>query len=282
MSRPPVFLLSDFGGRDAYVGVMKARIASLAPGAPLVDLVHELPPQDLTAGQLQVEAALPYLPAGAVLLAVVDPGVGGERRGVALDLRLPGEPPRPLWAVAPDNGLLTPLLSSGRVRAAVGLRRGAVVPPGPGSTFDGRDLFAPAAGALAAGAELGALGAELAASSLRRRPLPEPTGGAGGWRGEVLYVDRFGNLITNVRAELLPAAADTLVRVGAVELRGLRRAFADVEVGAPLAYVGSLGRLELALRDGDAASAWGAAAGTPLTVASAEASAEPPSNATSA
>lgn len=267
----PVFLLSDFGEGDAFVGVMKAVIAGLAPRAPLIDLVHAIPPQDVLAAQLQLEAVLPYLPDGSVLLAVVDPGVGSARRGVAVEVDLPAEatPGGSVWAIAPDNGLLTPLLADGTPRSAVRLQRGAVRPPGPGTTFDGRDLFAPAAGALASGTAPRRLGEPVDPASLQRLPLPEPRREGGGWLGEVVHVDRFGNLVTNLRARHLPDGATSIVRVAGHELRGVRDAFASVDVGAPLAYLGSLGRLELALRDGDAATSWGASRGTPVTTDSA-------------
>lgn len=261
----PVFLLSDFGYRDAWVGVMRAVLLGLAPAARPCDLTHGVARQDVDHGALQLEAAWPYLPDGAIVLAVVDPGVGGERRGVAARVRA-GDGRR-LWLVAPDNGLLEPVLADARVEAAVALRRGAVRPPGPGRTFDGRDLFAPAAGALAAGRPLADLGPPLDAAALVRRPAPPPRREADGWSGQVRARDDFGNLVTNLPPEALAGGAARLEVAGRT-VNAVGRAFADVPKGAAVAYVGSLGTVEVALREGDAAAAWGVAPGAPVRVRS--------------
>jgi hypothetical protein len=268
----PVFLLSDFGLDDAFVGAMRAVLARDAPGAPVHDVVHTLPPQDLDAARLQLAAVAPYLPGGAVLLAVVDPGVGTARRGLALRAARPDG--TRLWAVAPDNGLLSGLLedqrapygSAARAEGAWSLARAALPPAGPGTTFDGRDLFAPAAARLARGEPPEALGPPLDVGSAVRRPAPPLRREAGRRHGRVAWIDRFGNLVSDVPASALPASGWT-ASVAGQRVPGPAAGFAEVAAGAPVAYVGSLGTVEVALRDGDAAGAWGVAVGAPLTVA---------------
>ncbi len=245
---PPVFFLSDFGNADPYAGVVRAVLHARAPGAALLDLAHDLPPGDLRRGAHALYAAAPYLPPGAVVLAVVDPGVGSRRRAVAVATGR-------LLYVAPDNGLLTLVLAEDPPRAAVALP----VPPGASATFHGRDVFAPAAAALAAGAGLAELGDPLDPSGLVRLPLALGPGP----EGEVLTFDRFGNAITTLRGPAPPGAA--------LEIAGRRLAcrttFADVAPGEPLCYLGSSGLLEVAVRDGSAREALGLRAGLPVRLA---------------
>lgn len=271
----PVFLLSDFGTRDAFVGVMKAVISGLAPASGIHDLVHDLPPQDLAGARLQLGAALPYLPDRAVLCAVVDPGVGTGRRGIAL-AAVHGDGRR-LVAVAPDNGLLSELLAppdaagagsppapagGWTVTLAIGLDRDRLPPRGPGTTFDGRDLFAPAAGRAAAGAALELLGRPLDPGTLVRARDPVPREEAGVWTGRVVWIDRFGNLVTDLGAAVLPPVPAALrVMVAGRVLHGLSPGFAAVAVHAPAVYLGSLGRVEIGVRDGNAAVALGVRVG---------------------
>jgi hypothetical protein len=267
----PIFLLSDFGLRDAFVGAMRAVLARDAPGAPVHDVLHTLPPQDLDAARLQLAAVVPYLPDGAVLVAVVDPGVGTDRGGLAL--RVARADGARLWAVAPDNGLLSGLLETqrspygtpARAEAAWSLVRAALPPAGPGTTFDGRDLFAPAAARLARGDAPEGLGPPLDVAAAVRRPPPALRRDRHGWHGRVAWIDRFGNLVSDVPAAELPAAGWTLTVAGR-RLAGPAVGFGAVAAGAPLAYVGSLGTVEVALRDGDAAGAWGVALGAPIEV----------------
>jgi hypothetical protein len=267
----PVFLLSDFGLDDAFVGAMRAVLARDAPGAPVHDVLHTLPPQNLDAARLQLAAVVPYLPDGAVLVAVVDPGVGTGRRALALRAARPDG--ARLWAVAPDNGLLSGLLEDQRppygtpARAEAGwsLARAALPATGPGTTFDGRDLFAPAAARLARGDAPDGLGAPLDVGAALRRPAPPLRREAGRRDGRVAWIDRFGNLVSDVPASELPASGWTATVAGR-RLTGPAEGFAEVAAGAPVAYVGSLGTVEVALRDGDAAGAWGVAVGAPLTV----------------
>ena len=238
-----VTLLTDFGTADGYVAEMKGVLYTRAPGVTVVDLSHEITPQDVDAARLAVTRYWRRFPRGTVHLVVVDPGVGSARQalGVASDGR---------FLVGPDNGVLSPaLLIPGA--AAVSL----AVPPGASATFHGRDVFAPAAAALARGALLDSLGSPHRNPVIRRTPEVRRDGD--GWScGEVLVIDRFGNAITN-----LLAMHATEVCVGNHVLR-LSRTYADVGVGEPVALVGSSGLIEIAVRDGSAAAVLGLTRGT--------------------
>ncbi|WP_456415230.1 SAM hydrolase/SAM-dependent halogenase family protein [Oceanithermus profundus] len=229
-----VYFLSDFGTADVFAGVVRAVLVRRAPGVRVVDLAHDLPPGDLRHAALQLYAAVPHLAEGGVVLAVVDPGVGSDRRALAVR----GER---LWYVLPDNGLLTLAAELDPPRAAWALepRRFA---PGPVSpTFHGRDLFAPAAAHLALGQPPDALGPRLDVGELVRLPLAT----AAGREGEVIAFDRFGNAISNLRPSQRPEA---------VHLAGrripFRTTFADVPEGEAVAYLGSSGLVEIAIRGG--------------------------------
>lgn len=264
----PVFLLSDFGLQDAYVGIVHAVIADLAPEAPVHDLLHQLPPQDLQGARLQLAAALRYLPDGAVVAAVVDPGVGSDRIAVVVEARdATGQAAR---FVAPDNGLLTSLLcderspydSPLRARAAWRLDPEAVRSPGPGTTFDGRDVFAPAAARLARGEPPERFATALDPTELAQRPAPPLRRTRHGVAGRIAWIDRFGDLVSDVPAPI----GRYRVRLGSRTFDGPARSFVDAQLGAGLSYVGSLGTVEVAVRDGSAADTFGIEVGAPIEV----------------
>lgn len=228
-----ITLLTDFGTRDSYVGELRGVLLSRAPGAVLADISHDIPPGDVRAGAYVLGRTWQAFPPGSVHLAIIDPGVGGPR--AALALRAGGH-----HFVAPDNGLLTAVLP--RAEAIVELPIAASA----AATFHGRDVFAPAAAALARGPLLGALGMPPRAAPVRLLQ-PEPRLEGGCLTGEVIYVDRYGTLVTNLDADC----------DGRVDISGagvpLRRTFSDVGEGELVAFVGSGGTIEIALRNGSAA-----------------------------
>ena len=249
-----VTLLSDFGLRDPFVGVMKGVILQWFPEAKLVDLSHEIAAQDVLAGAFWLAAAEPWFAPGTVHLAVVDPGVGGQR--AALAMRAHGH-----VFVGPDNGLFELVCRRGaadEVRSIDAERLGFSLPC---RTFHGRDLFAPVAALLAANKlpfeELGPL-----FEPRGRLDWPAADQSLAGWRGQVLLVDRFGNLISNIEPEGA-LGAEARVRVGTTSIR-CAGTYGDVEPGELVAYVGSFGQLEIAVRDGSAAERLGAERGTPI------------------
>jgi hypothetical protein len=250
-----VTLTTDFGTQDGYVGAMKGVILALARGVTIVDVTHEVPPQDVAAAAFAIAQAAPYFPERTVHVVVVDPGVGGRRRGVIVD------DGRQLY-VGPDNGvfsLAVPAPEAAWEITSAAFRRGTVA-----ATFHGRDVFAPAAARLALGAPPEQAGPPVSLDgSLGSRKLRLLRGGKE-VRGQVIHVDRFGNLITDIPGARLPDKAR--VKAGRLALKRISRTFEDVAKGAPLAYVGSAGTLELAVREGSAAGKYRLRRGTPVVV----------------
>jgi hypothetical protein len=246
---PPVIsLTTDFGIRDAYVGAMKGVILGICPDARLVDITHEIPPQDVRAGALLLAEAAPFFPEGVIHLGVVDPGVGSQRRAIAVQTA------RAVY-VGPDNGIFHLCLErDGGVRRAVELQSARHRLREVTSTFHGRDVFAPAAAHIACGVDLTELGPPV--EGLARLELRAPTVAPGYVRGEVVRVDRFGNLVTNLRASDLPAGVRR-VEIGFAVIDGISRTYADVTPGALLALLGSGGFLEISVRDGSASERLG-------------------------
>src|SRR5687767_11668099 len=194
MARPLIALLTDFGTADHYAGAMKGVILGICPDATLVDITHDIPPHDVTAGALELAACYKFFPAGTIFVAVVDPGVGSARRGVAADT---GD----YRFVAPDNGVLTQVLREVPAKKIVELTERRYARPTVSRTFEGRDRFAPAAGWLAKGTQLAALGRP--AADIYRLDIPVAEAGADRIRGVVLRVDRFGNLVTNIDRKMV-------------------------------------------------------------------------------
>jgi S-adenosylmethionine hydrolase len=258
-----VALLSDFGSEDHYVGAMKGAVLATCPGATLVDVVHDLPAHDIMAGALALESVHRAFPAGTVFLAVVDPGVGSARRGVAA---MAGG----YQFVGPDNGILGPILEQqgGAVVRALtnaGLFRFEVSP-----VFHGRDVFAPVAGHLARGMAFDEVG-PLVLDAIRLRVPPLHRRTPLEWEGVVLLVDRFGSLTTNVverdlqtMRDLSPRGlSDLQLSVEGVVLP-FARTYSDVAQGEPCAVLGSSGRLEIAVNQGSASRQLGAGVGSPV------------------
>ncbi|MGH8927022.1 MAG: SAM hydrolase/SAM-dependent halogenase family protein, partial [Acidimicrobiia bacterium] len=244
----PVSFLSDFGLLDEYVGVVHGVIYRVSPGSRVIDITHAIPAGDVRAGALALTRAVQYLPSG-VVLALVDPGVGTSRMALAAETEAG-------FFVGPDNGLLSPAVAMvGGARAIHAIENPEVIIPGPGSTFQGRDVFAPAAGLLAAGeAQLGDLGPAVDPSSVMPLMLPLPKTEPPMVTGEAWWVDVYGNVETNIGPEELMmtgARPGTVVqvRIGASmhEARWVK-AFADVDEGALALHVDSAGLMALAVR----------------------------------
>ncbi len=259
-----ITLLTDFGLRDAYVGAMKGVALGICPQATLVDISHTLPPQDVLAAALLLPTYVPCYPSGSVHVAVVDPGVGSGRRGLAIAASLDGVQQ---YLVGPDNGLFWPLLTRAAAFQAVELTEPRYWRPQVAPTFHGRDIFAPVAAHLACGVPLAALGPP--ATDLVRLHLPAVQREPGALVGAIVAIDHFGNCASNIGADELAELGDPAVLrviVAGRELGPLRRTFADVAVGAPLALLNSAGWLEVAVRDGDAGRELGLRRGSAIRV----------------
>jgi hypothetical protein len=266
---PLITLTTDFGMADGYVGTMKGVIHSIVPRARLVDISHEIAPQDVRQAAYVLYTAYPFFPSATVHLVVVDPGVGSARRPIAV--RTSGGA-----FVGPDNGVFSYVIARERVDAVVELRAPSYWLPQVSHTFHGRDIFAPAAAHLAAGVPITALGPSVPDPIIFLPPCLESAPDS--VTGEVLHADHFGNVITSIgllawRGDELsfrPAfgpgggegdvcfqAAGAGVVAGDLEISGVCRTYAQVEPGETLALVGSEGHLEIAVREGSAAQKTG-------------------------
>jgi hypothetical protein len=258
----PIVLLTDFSAQGSLVGIMRGVIAGIAPEVPVIDLNHSIPAGDIAQAAFALWQSAPYFPRGTVFLAVVDPGVGTERRGLAACW--PG-----FSCVGPDNGLFTFLLAASDPDLVVELKETRFHLETPSATFHGRDIFAPVAAHLATGVPPDRFGPQ--ALDLVRFPLPTLSLESGpSIRGEILHADPFGNLITSLG--LLQQHDDGLQfepwlpGCPAASLEGsyfhvllpdgtrlaLRRTFGEVAPGEPLAYIGSSGLLEIGINRGRA------------------------------
>jgi S-adenosylmethionine hydrolase len=247
--RPLIALLSDFGTRDHYAGTMKGVMMGICPEVSLVDITHDVTPHQVLEGALQLAAACRYFPAGTIFLAVVDPGVGSSRRGIAADT---GD----YRFVAPDNGLLTAVFQEMPPKKVVELTERRYARPTVSRTFEGRDRFAPAAAWLAKGIQLSALGRAVA--SYQQIEIPRADVTATALRGVVLLVDRFGNLVTNIDRRSFEAfARDRAVAVtaGAHLIAGVVATYADIRPTEVCALFGSTDHLEIAVNGGSAEAA---------------------------
>ena len=259
MAAALVTLTTDFGTQDSYVAEMKGvLLSSIQTGVQLVDLSHEIPRHDVAAGAQFLAAAVPCFPPGTVHLVVIDPGVGSDRAPLAAKYR-------DQFLVLPDNGLLSQL-EDGAV-TCVALDVHSLGPERKSATFHGRDVFAPAAARLAQGVPLTALGSPL--DSPVRLPRPQAERGANGIRGEIIHIDHFGNLLTNIdRAEvaaLQAVAGPCLVHCGSFT-GPIRDHYAEVRKGAPLSLFDSQQRLEVAVREGHAGAQLRCKRGDPVEV----------------
>ena len=262
MARPVVFL-SDYGLDDEFVGLCHAVIAQVAPDAKVIDLTHAVPPQDVLRGALVLANALPYLPSDAVVLAVVDPGVGTERRPVAVQADDSGR-----LLVGPDNGVLSLSWGGSDPSRVVEITSPSVILQPVSRTFHGRDVFAPAAARLAAGWPVEDLGPGLDPRSLSRVDVPQPDVEGGEIRTEVLGVDRFGNLQLSARSEhldRLEGPMEVVVRRQAVPV-SRAETFGEVAEGQLALIVDSSGWVAVVLNRGSAAEALGLTAGEPVTL----------------
>jgi S-adenosylmethionine hydrolase len=250
----PITFLSDYGYGDEFVGVCHGVIARRCPGARVIDIAHAIPRHDIRAGALMLAAALPYMPEG-IHLAVIDPGVGGSRRAVAV--RVAGAA-RTL--VGPDNGLLAPAWERfGGVAEAADVGRSPARLEPVSATFQGRDIFAPVAAALAAGEPLATVGEPLDPAALTELEIPRAQLRDGALLAHVLGQDRFGNLMLDATAAQLaqlgarPGEALVVELPGGSQAARYASAFAEVPAGELLLYEDSRGRAALAVNRGSAA-----------------------------
>ena len=257
-----IALLTDFGLREHFVGVMKGVIVGISPQVNLVDVSHQVQPQNVEEGARMLSQTVPYFSPGTVHVAVVDPGVGTTRRALAAQIGSN-------FFVVPDNGLLTPLLEEAQVEGLpiklISLTKPKYWLPEVSAIFHGRDVFAPVGAHIANGIPLNCLGDEIDDPLMISLPQPKQTDS--GWEAEVVLVDAFGNICTNLLGSRLMGNKDQItVRVGALTLTGLAQTFGDAEPGTLVALIDSTGHLAIAKVNGNAATQLGVRVGDPVTV----------------
>jgi S-adenosylmethionine hydrolase len=262
-----ITLTTDFGLTDSYVGSMKGVILGIAPDARLVDITHAIGPQDTNQAAYILHTFYRYFPHGTIHLVIVDPGVGSQRRAVAL------ETPEAIF-IAPDNGILTEVWHDARARwgpegcMVVDLTERRFWRDRVSPTFHGRDIFAPVAAHLASGTPLALFGARML--SITEVTFEQPAVGRGGELvGRIIHVDHFGNCITNLTPrDLEQAGKGEQITVDIIDqhILGLRQTYSDGPLGMLIAVIGSSDHLELAVRNGNAAQTLGVGVGDSVRV----------------
>lgn len=263
---PIITLLTDFGSRDEYAGLMKGVILSINPAAAIVDLTHRIDRQDIVQAAFAIQAAYRYFPAGSVHLLVVDPGVGTARALLALEMQKQ-------YFVAPDNGVLTLLFKEDMAVRLVRLTNSNFFLDSVSQTFHGRDIIAPVGAHISLGVDLHQLGDEITpADAVRLKNIHPYTTVSGEIVGTVVAVDHFGNLISNIDYQMLQRAAQTApedkirIQIASHTIDGICRTYENVEPNSALGLIGSRGYLEIAVNKGNAARILNAGKGDPVRV----------------
>ena len=271
--RPRVItLLTDFGNQDAYVGIMKGVIAGINPVANIVDICHSVPPQDIFSGAYLLYTSYKYFPRKTIHVAVVDPGVGSRRDIVCVETK-------DYFFLAPDNGLLSFIIQDEKPKSIFRITNSKYFLPSPSNTFHGRDVFAPVAAQLSLGVKPQKLGIKI--NQLEQLDIPRPVPKKKGQvEGQIIHIDRFGNLITNITKEYLvkgvggqkpevrskkPGAFEKISKekillkydtmettIGKKKIVGLSKSYTDAKPGKPLVLIGSAGFLEVSINQGNA------------------------------
>ena len=268
---PSIVLLTDFGFKDSYVGAMKGVIRRICRQGDIIDLCHNVMPQDVAEAAFVLAASYRYFPEEAIFVAVVDPGVGTDRAVLYMRAN------RQVF-LAPDNGLLSVIADEAGAEAVRKVTARKYFLQDVATTFHGRDIFAPVAAHLAEGLEPAKLGPVV--RSIRKLRLPKPVRTAdGSLRGEIIYIDQFGNLITNIRRATLErslgaSGEQVTIRIKRRDVAGIRRTYGETEEGELLALISSSGYLEVAVNRGSAAEMLGCEKGDTVTLTALQGAAE--------
>jgi len=256
-----ITLLTDFGLSDNYAGIMKGVICTICPDATIIDITHQVPPQDIEAAAYSLQTAYRFFPRDTIHLVVVDPGVGGQRRIIA------ARTARGIF-IAPDNGILGPVLDEEPVDAVVVVENADLFLHPVSRTFHGRDIFAPVAAHLALNGDLDLLGSRIPPRTIVRMKVDAPEiMEDGSLQGTIIAVDRFGNLITNIGIQKIaaifgsPEVMRIVVDIKGKRVAGISEIYQSVAQGAPLALIGSGGMLEISVNGGSAGAYFNASRG---------------------
>lgn len=250
-----ITLTTDFGSLDGYVGIVKGVILGICEAVTIVDLSHDIPPWNISATSWIIGNSYPFFPQGSIHVAVVDPGVGSKRRAIAIAAA-------DQYFIGPDNGIFSHVLHSNSEIKAYELTEDKYWRKELSSSFHARDLFGPVAAHFASGVELSKLGQELDPASLNKLPARELKVKQNRVEGSVTYVDHFGNLITNIKKEFVRNAA--LCQVGKRSIGRIGQSYSSGDLGAPIAFIGSHGFLEIAVSQGRADEKLDAGVNTPV------------------
>lgn len=242
-----ITLLTDFGEEDGYVGAMKGVIKSIAPHVDLVDITHSISPHDIMKAAFALNSSYEYFPAGTIHLVVVDPGVGTERKGLAISCKK-GRQSKGYFFVGPDNGVFSFVVDREKVAYVVELENNDYFLKNISNTFHGRDIFSPVAAYLALDVDIKNFGKKLEGDIVRLK-FPEIKVNSKKIEGEIVEIDRFGNLITNIPSSLLNQVSKErfIIRIGSIEISVVCRSYGFGKIGEPMAISGSSGYLEIAL-----------------------------------
>ena len=243
-----IVLMTDFGVHDTYVGQMKGVILSCAPSVQIIDLTHSISPQNIVQGAFFLGKSVPFLPERSIILSVVDPGVGSTRQAIAVETDKQ-------TFLAPDNGLLTAVFQTRNITRCVSITEQQYMLPCRSSTFHGRDVFSPAAAHLANGGSLQELGKAIDPADCITITMPQCNSRDQGesWDGSVIYTDHFGNLVTSLDSQLFDTEKHWMVGLDNGNRIPVVTTYSDVPDQQLLAYTGSSGMVEIAVRNGSAA-----------------------------
>ena len=255
-----ITLMTDFGTSDHYVGVMKGVILNINPHVQIVDITHAIPPQDIHGAAFLTDSAYRYFPNGTIHVVVVDPGVGSQRRAVICQTET-------AYFVCPDNGILTHILHhEGRIHT-VAVENSTYFLPQVSNTFHGRDIFAPVAAHLSRGVPINKMGNPFAQPT--QLPSPKPQVMDKTITGQVIWIDAFGNLVTNISHQTLEALEgrnNLVIHAGSTKINRLNRSYAESAVGDALAIIGSTNQLEISINQGNAAQTLRLKRGAEITI----------------
>jgi S-adenosylmethionine hydrolase len=260
MSKSIITLLTDFGTKDHYVASMKGVILNINPQCLLIDITHQVNPHDIEEGAFILASTYSYFPKGTIHLSVVDPGVGGIRKPILLVTRN-------YFFIGPDNGLFTLVAQREKVKQVVALAKKKYFLSKVSSTFHGRDIFAPVAAHLSLGIKPNAFGYEI--KSLKELKFQKPVIKEGKLLGEILYIDAFGNLVSNIDEGKLFRFIQSrpfVIRAGRKAISGLKKGYWEGKKGEPIALLGSGGLLEISVREGNAKRSLKVKRGDPITI----------------
>lgn len=258
MTFPIITLTTDFGYHDPFVGIMKGVMLRINPRATFVDLSHGVAPQDVMAGALCLKASAGYFPRGSIHLAVVDPGVGSRRRAIVIETE-------DACFVGPDNGVLSLAAQTSPVVRTIELTRSDIHLEPTSATFHGRDIFAPAAARISIGMPPQELGDRVEGFTALACPAVERHGAS--LTGEIIYIDHFGNLVSNIRnSDLDSASGELAVTIAETNIRGLSSSYRAAGVGNYLALFNSWGLLEISRCNGNAQAGLGVSVGAPVSI----------------